>query len=397
MTFIKLHEQAMIEAAIEFEKLPPTLQAHQTMATMALYFPESTQLKAKLQTLVDGEILLAEGVSRGESSALVLSAHRNLDSGSPIQAQIYARDAYARGSPEAAFLLGTLSVENFHDVAAAYTYFKEAVKRGHFVSAYQLTNLCRNFTAEELAITNRERLQTLADAVCVADRIDVLHALIVIGTGTHPVQFLNEAGIPWGTGTFLLVQWKESQFAITANHVIAASAARADQARLIVDGQTTPVPFSFGAEGSLLDESGEPLDVHAWQIDRDHPVDIMWHAWNLNQFWKSAAKLTTGQTIYILGYPNTEEKVDFENRTMRREPLVIRGKLNNESVAGLRVVECAEFPMDVDGLSGSPAFALIGGMYFFVGMAQCGGTNAQRIHILDANDIICALDRIVVK
>lgn len=95
----------------------------------------------------------------------------------------------------------------------------------------------------------------------------------------------------------------------------------------------------------------------------------------------------------MVGYPNIEERVDYEAGKLAPHCLVIRGDLANDSPAGLLAVDCAEFDVTVDGVSGGPVFAMFDGVYFFVGMAVRGVAEARRVYFIDAMHVIAAPDQ----
>lgn len=70
---------------------------------------------------------------------------------------------------------------------------------------------------------------------------------------------------------------------------------------------------------------------------------------------------------------------------------MVKGRLG-PAYGGLHSVVCAEFSTGVDGLSGGPVFYRHGGVFYFIGISQRGGAQAQPLYFLDSSEILPALD-----
>jgi len=321
---------------------------------------------------------------------MLLISRRFYNLGIESEGTRWLKLAYVNGSGEAAFILGFDILDT--DEKAAFSYLSAAFKRSHPGGTLALATLCGRTNAAMLGITE-EDFQAIAKAsIDEADRISFESTLEALLPGTHPVQFIEDTGVPWGTGTLFLVEWKSHQFAITATHVIEAAHAKPEQVNLLLPGREVPIPIIKDQCVDFQDNKGEYLDIYGWALDRNSDNNVAWYAWDLNHFWRPVTDLQVGQTLFVLGYPNTEEKIDYEKMEMQWHPLLVRGKLSEVGDDGYCTIDCADFSVDVDGMSGSPVFALFGGMYFFVGLAQWGGTVARKLHFLDSGKITLALD-----
>lgn len=384
------YQEVTDQMKTEFERLPPFRQAAHLAKMKDFNHSESTSFYEKVKNDPAVEEIIQKEAKSGNPAAMLLISRRFYNLGFIGEGLRWLKLAYDSGSAEAAFLLGFEELDS--DEKAAFSYLRKAFERGHKGGTMALATLCNQSSALSLGVTNEELEQITREATKKADLIAFESTLESLLPGTHPVQFIEDSGIPWGTGTLIIVDWKTHQFAITATHVIKASHATPDQINLLVPGHALPVPILKDSCLDFKDESNEYLDVYGWALDRDSDTKVAWVAWDLNHFWRPAADLKIGQTLFVLGYPNTEDKIDFEKLQMRRHPLIIRGKLANHDGDGQFTIDCAEFSVDVDGISGSPVFAMYGGMFFFVGLAQWGGQSARKIHFLDSVKITKALD-----
>lgn len=385
-----ISEELESQMRTEFDKLPSFRKAAHVDNMKKSNFPESTAFYEKIKDDPAMEAKIQDEAENGNPAAMLLISRRFYNLGFSYEGFRWLTKAYESGSGEAAFLLGFGELDR--DKKEAFRYLTSAFRRGHEGGTLTLATLCNQSSASELGVEPATREETLTLATREADRITFYSALVSLLPGTHPVQFMESSGIPWGTGTLIIVDWKGQQFALTASHVIKASNARPDQINLLIPDYEVPIPIVKESCVDFKNRANEDLDVFGWLLDKDSANDVAWAAWDLNHFWRPATALRVGQTLFVLGYPNTEDKINLEKMVMERHPLIVKGKLASHGNAGQFTIDCAEFSVDIDGVSGSPVFAMIGGMYFFVGLAQWGGTEAKKIHFLDAAEITEALD-----
>lgn len=351
---------------------------------------ESSSFYEKIKDNPAIEEIIRTEAERGNTAAMLLISRRFYNLGIESEGIKWLKLAHSNGSGEAAFILGFDLLDV--DEGTAFSYLSAAFIRSHPGGTLALATLCGQTNAAKLGITELEFQEIAKTAVEKADRIVFESTLESILPGTHPVQYIEDSGIPWGTGTLFLIDWKSHQFAITATHVIKAAKAKPEQVNLLLPGRDVPIPIVKDFCLDFRDIKGEYLDIYGWKLDRDNDEQVAWYAWDLNHFWRPVTDLQVGQTLFVLGYPNTEDKVDYEKMEMQWRPLIVKGRLSDIRDNGYCTIDCAEFSVDIDGMSGSPVFAVFGGMYFFVGLAQWGGTAARKIHFLDAKKITTALD-----
>jgi len=385
-----ISEEIADQMRSEFDKLPDFRKEAHLEKMKKSNFPESTEFYNKIRDDPEMETIIQNEAKDGNPAAMLLISRRFYNLGFSREGLKWLKQACENGSGEAAFLLGFEKLDR--NKKEAFRYLRLAFERGHEGGTLALASLCIQGSDSELGIGSAAREEMLALATREADRITFYSALESLLPGTHPVQFIESNGIPWGTGTLIIVDWKGQQFALTASHVITASNASPDQINLLIPGYDVPIPIVKDSCVEFKNGLNEDLDVFGWFLDRDSAKRVAWAAWDLNHFWKPATELKIGQTLFVLGYPNTEDKINFEKMIMERHPLIVKGKLSNQGKDGQFTIDCAEFSVDIDGVSGSPVFAMIGGMYFFVGLAQWGGTTARKIHFLDAAEITNALN-----
>ncbi|MEM5460828.1 hypothetical protein VSR69_39330 [Paraburkholderia phytofirmans] len=377
----------------DFAALPAELRQAYVRAQAPIFALETSTLLDSLDNDPEREVKLAEQLHAGNPAASMIFARIAYERGDGDQWFALMHAAFEKGSAQAAFELAH-HFQTRGSEAALFLY-TEAIDRGHLGARYGIVNLLKANTPEKLGIGPDEHAESLARYSPLADELvrrELFHALV---TGAHPVQFLAELGIPWGTGTFFLLRWRDHEFAVTARHCIVASKADPNHARLMVPHRDGPVPFlghftPAGEEKNIDDER----DIFMWEVGGKTPnSDSGWWSWRLDHLWKPASALKPGQKIFVVGYPNIEERVDYQAATLAPYGLVICGNLANDSPAGLLAVDCAEFDVTVDGVSGGPVFAMFDGVYFFVGMAVRGIAEARRVYFIDATHVVAALDQ----
>lgn len=377
----------------DFAALPAELRQAHARVQASIFAPETTALRDSLYNDPEREAKLNEAYRAGNPAAWMIIAEAAYANGDQNQWFALMHAAYEKGSAQAAFELA----HHFQtgDPMVAFSLYVEAIDRGHLGGRYGIVNLLKANTPETLGIDPDEHSKSLATYSPLADELARREVFDALVTGAHPVQFLAELGIPWGTGTFFLLRWKDREFAVTARHCIIASEADPNHARLMVPHRHGPVPFlghftPAGEEKNIDDER----DIFMWEVGEPAAdSDSGWWSWRLDHLWKPASALRPGQKVFVVGYPNIEERVDYEAGKLAPHCLVIRGDLANDSPAGLLAVDCAEFDVTVDGVSGGPVFAMFDDVYFFVGMAVRGIAEARRVYFIDATHIIAALDQ----
>ncbi|GAB2527170.1 trypsin-like serine peptidase [Microbulbifer agarilyticus] len=227
--------------------------------------------------------------------------------------------------------------------------------------------------------------------------ISEIHDALV--TGTLPVFFSeNPEDYIWGKGSLFLCQWGDYQFAITAKHVIENQNADYKKLRILFPGYKVALPVLRATTPNYPNHEcrEEVEDIFVWQVDNDPDLDgeeLEWHAWRMNQFWMPASKLEMGQQLFAVGYPFIDERYDYENNKINVPPLVSIGKLSSDSIGkDIYTIDCDEFEVDLNGISGGPVFARFDGLFHYVGLIIRAGKKARKIHFVDATYVTFVLN-----
>lgn len=218
---------------------------------------------------------------------------------------------------------------------------------------------------------------------------EIYEALV---TGTLPVFFAESSeGYLWGKGTLFMVQWGAHQFAVTAKHVIENQQANWKHLRILIPGYKVALPLSTASTPSHPNhECKEDVeDIFVFHIEKDPDLDgehLVWYTWRMKELWMSASKLEVGQQIFAVGYPFIDDRYDYDGNKVKTPPLIAVGKLSPDSIgADIYTIECEEFDMDLNGISGGPVFARFSGIFHYVGIIIRAGQKARKIHFVDAS------------
>lgn len=231
------------------------------------------------------------------------------------------------------------------------------------------------------------------------DQLSISEVFEALVTGTRPVYFQeNEATPLWGGGTLFIAQWKGKQFAITAKHVLTNAGANPAHTRILFPGYRVALP-TLGMLTPTFPrfEARQDLeDIAVFRLDHESDLDgeaLIWYSWKMDRFWRSARDLAKGQQLFAVGFPSTEDRYDWENQRVQEMPMIVVGKLSEESLGeGLYCIDTAEFERDIDGSSGGPVFARFNGFFYYVGLMIRGGSKAQKIHFIDAAFVTFVLE-----
>lgn len=376
-------------------QLPDEMRQAHLKWTGSTFYPESTAFLEKTRNAPDQSEIIHAAAMEGDIGAMLLLARGLHNAGDDVGSAYWVQLAYDRGSPEAAF---TLADEDFgFPIAVRYQMLSKAVDGGLAAASWALANLCREESAENLGITEVTWASSLAKCLEIGDALLEFEMHQALVTGAHPVQFKSEYGI-WGSGTFFIATWKGQDFAFTAKHVIDNCNADPAHAQLLVPNHESPVPFLGSFTPRLEDDVDleETTDIFIWAIDSSSQGPaVSWWSWRMDFLWKPATSLVHRQKLFVIGYPNTDDKFDLHTGKIQRIPLVVRAEFDGSSgIEGLYAIDCAEFSVDIDGISGGPVFTMVGGVFYYVGMAVRGSAAAKRIHFLDAAYILDALEQV---
>ncbi|SEE66328.1 hypothetical protein SAMN04490198_2308 [Pseudomonas palleroniana] len=162
----------------------------------------------------------------------------------------------------------------------------------------------------------------------------------------------------------------------------------------------------------MLPESPVPLDMyggispsHDLPPDRDELDDIYaWHikgypgsnngfwAWDLERWSKPATDLSPGQQLYAAGYPDLDDRYDFENFKINEIAVIITGVAAGVLLDGVHVMDIEEVDHDLNLLSGGPVFAKFDDKFYYVGMILRGRSQSRKLNFLDSKYVIKLLD-----
>ena len=219
-------------------------------------------------------------------------------------------------------------------------------------------------------------------------------------TGTRPVYFQETPeSFIWGSGSLFIAAWKGEQFAITAKHVFTNAKADPKHTRLFFAGYKVALPIAGVSTPSFPNHASreDVEDIAVLRLQTDADLDgeaLAWHSWRMDVFWRSAEDLVVGQSLYAAGFPSNDDRFDYDNNKLNEVPLVSVGKLGEDSLGpGLFCMDTAEFDRSIAGSSGGPVFARFGGFFHYVGMIIRGGSEARKIHFLDAKFVTFTLDQ----
>jgi hypothetical protein len=231
-------------------------------------------------------------------------------------------------------------------------------------------------------------------------RESVTHAEVftALVTGTRPVYFQTDEESPlWGGGTMFIAQWKDKQFAITARHVFTNCDASPQHTRILFPGFKIALPiigmYAPSFPGNEAQQDLEDMTCLLIRKEFELDEDMHWYAWNMERFWRPATDLQIGQQIFAVGFPNTDDRYDWENQRVNEMPVISVGMLGIDSLGpGTYCIDTAEFEYNIDGCSGGPVFARFDGFFHYVGLIIRGGSKARKIYFVGAEYVTWMLD-----
>lgn len=286
----------------------------------------------------------------------------------------------------------------------AVLYLLEAFKGLQSEAIAPLLKLLSDHSPETLRLSHEVHHETAEQLRDLQERKDAQEISKAILTGTRPVLFQKNPGpatfdnAQWGGGSLFVVSWQGVQFAVTALHVIENLGAERKEFRLLIPGTETTLEMYGGITPSKAPKSerDELDDIYAWHIKGvpDSHEDLGWWSWRLDKWNKPASDLVEGQHLIAAGYPDVDERYDYENFKVVPIASILNGRLSgNTGVEGIYAMDVDEVDHPMNLMSGGPVFARFDGFLNYVGMILRGKSDVRRIYFIDVKYVIELLDR----
>jgi|GEM_PF-2338138 len=286
----------------------------------------------------------------------------------------------------------------------AVIYLLEAFRGIQSDAIAPLCKLLSDHSPETLRLNPEFHYETAKQLRDLQETKDASELQIATLTGTRPVLFQKCPGpatfdnAQWGGGSLFVVFWGGAHFAVTALHVIESLGAERKEFRLLIPGTETTLEMYGGITSSNAPKSerDELDDIYAWHIKGvpDGHEDLGWWSWMLDKWNKPASDLAEGQHLIAAGYPDVDERYDYENFKVVPIASILNGRLSgNTGVEGIYVMDVDEVEHPVNLMSGGPVFARLDGFLHYVGMFLRGSSDARKIYFIDVKYVIALLDR----
>jgi hypothetical protein len=295
-------------------------------------------------------------------------------------------------------LLAALAVKNSHP-ALAHELFLSAFFQLQDCD-HELSALYRKHNHVALGLNYDTYIENALFFTSLAEKSDDLHLRTAILTGTRPVLFQTKPGptsydnAQWGGGSLFVVCWGGVDFAVTALHVIENLGANRKEFRLLLPESPVPLDMYGGISPSrdLPPDRDELDDIYAWHIKGYPGSNNGFWAWDLERWSKPATDLSPGQQLYAAGYPDLDDRYDFENFKINEIAVIITGVASGVLLDGVHVMDIEEVDHDLNLLSGGPVFAKFDDKFYYVGMILRGRSQSRKLNFLDSKYVIKLLD-----
>ncbi|KEQ17543.1 hypothetical protein [Endozoicomonas numazuensis] len=140
--------------------------------------------------------------------------------------------------------------------------------------------------------------------------------------------------------------------------------------------------FFFKINDSLFcAESG--VDLYSWDfINRSYPT----------------SKLSFGDELMVAGFPDTNERYDYDGQKIN-DLLLVRTANLAESELGKDIYTMSGLPSEYNfnGMSGAPVFCRRDGWVLFCGLVIRGSAHSGKMHFISSEIIMSALNNAGVK
>ena len=208
----------------------------------------------------------------------------------------------------------------------------------------------------------------------------------------------------WGKGSSFLIANPRAFYWVTASHVLSNMVGSAQSLRIFPsDHSQISLPFNeqYTIKRGLADDE-DHKDIFVLRIDLnefDSSGDVPLVAQDVDQGMLSAEDLKPDNELWVVGYPDESNFIDYDSRKLRNTRSVLRAIYRGPSISD----HCHELKIEssikldsYDGLSGSPVFhmkprAVNGETLLYpllVGMLIRGTALSETAHFVSSSVIV---------
>ncbi|MCW9057592.1 MAG: hypothetical protein OQL11_01775 [Gammaproteobacteria bacterium] len=182
---------------------------------------------------------------------------------------------------------------------------------------------------------------------------------------SRPVLFFTkESDYPyWGIGSSFFIASDQHVYWITARHVMEKQGALPHDLKITPgDDSAISVPFSELLQIEKGLDNEDFRDLYMLKVNMDEfweSTDSELYAWNISRDFYDCTKLSTGEELFLLGFPSESRFVDYDVKRIHFTQVVLRGiylgQTSEEHCHELQL-ETSVTLEELDGLSGGVVF-----------------------------------------
>jgi hypothetical protein len=221
----------------------------------------------------------------------------------------------------------------------------------------------------------------------------------------HAVRPINyELDVLYGGfGSALLVSYKNKVFAVTAKHVLDNHGGNYHPYTRISMPNTRVVLPIKGMVIPQLDNHHNSGDVDDFVIlDIDEKLFTkksgqVIRPWDFEHNSMPAREVNMGSVICVIGFPETDDRYDYDNNKINDTMLVRNGIMGKSSLgSGMYEMKGSASEFNFNGLSGSPIFYRTdNGDIYYIGLVTRGTASSGSLHFIDSYFISKELAKMV--
>jgi hypothetical protein len=182
---------------------------------------------------------------------------------------------------------------------------------------------------------------------------------------SRPVLFFTkESEFPyWGKGSSFFVASDQHVYWVTARHVMENQEASPHDLMITPgDDSAISIPFNELLQIVKGPDNEDFRDIYMLRVNMEEfweSTDSELYAWNIDRDFYDCSKLSTGEELFLLGFPSESRFVDYDVKRIHFTQAVLRdiynGPTTEEHCHELRL-ETSITLEELDGLSGGVVF-----------------------------------------
>lgn len=235
--------------------------------------------------------------------------------------------------------------------------------------------------------------------MCIHNRaLTIEDGVVIVASVARPICFCEtESSYIWGIGSSFLINYLGRVLVITAKHVVENLDANPKDTRILMPNTKVALPIksSFTPVFYNHENKTDVEDLIFFNIDdqrfcQESGLDL--YSWDFIKLSYPTSKLAVGDELLVAGFPNTEDRYNYDEKKINETLLLRTGSLVESKLGkDIYTMDGTASEYDFNGMSGAPVFCLREGFVLFTGIVLRGSSSSGILHFVSSEVVMSAL------